>query len=863
MAHAGGGGGGGCGSSSDGLLDLEKDLTCSICTDILYQPLTLLDCLHTFCGSCLKEWFKWQAASTTTGRRSAPAAPYTCPSCREKVRGTKADWRLTTLLEGYLKAHPDRGKNEEEMEELQKHYKAGEDILPKVDVRRSESDSEDERLVAEVRAMSMGDGDPEIARRRAERSASYGRQGRSQDELSRVPLSEARLREHNANEPHVEHQPSLRSLLSASPLDSHDVQQEILLSIYADGLLDGIDLDNLTTEQEDELTERIADAYRRRQRRRERSGNRERRHQDGRSPQSAIAEREGNRQGVTGGVREPPSAMVRPEGQSRHHTRTGSASVQPPARARPPISRPHVFEQRNRDVETSHTRSTSATSQRSNRSAQHVAISSAPAGVQGARSASDLPDNPQTGDADHQRQRRPSHSNARGITEPEVRSHHAHRGRAASYESRNDAVPPNAVRPLEALRRQGGSNNHSSPSLAISIANPDEHSVRPSISTAAFAPEPLTSATPVPEALTDTTSNSAVPSITCSRCNRANIHYELHYHCSSCCNGEYNLCLSCYRTGRGCDHWYGFGVMAYERWHRLAPPEGWPAEYERPHVLSARRYPRPEGNALAPSMSWADDSGPHEGAFCDSCLAFANECYWYCAYCLDGAWGFCNTCVQQGRHCLHPLQAVAHINTLPRPANHPTDPAKIAFAPLPHLRPNSYVLLPVLTDCDLCSRSIPPNRTRFHCYRCNNGDYDVCTECYYHLVATGKIVQADGPGGWRRCLQGHRMAIVGYQDMPHVGQQRITDREMVGGWRHKERNLLPGDHPPPPPSDESLGMRCFAQWSYFPPEDVNDELGFPKNAEITEVEAKNEDWSVGVYAGRVGLFPSNHVRRIL
>lgn len=58
-------------------------------------------------------------------------------------------------------------------------------------------------------------------------------------------------------------------------------------------------------------------------------------------------------------------------------------------------------------------------------------------------------------------------------------------------------------------------------------------------------------------------------------------------------------------------------------------------------------------------------------------------------------------------------------------------------------------------------------------------------------------------------------------------------------------------------------MRCFAQWSYFPPEDVNDELGFPKNAEITEVEAKNEDWSVGVYAGRVGLFPSNHVRRIL
>jgi hypothetical protein len=45
MAGDGGGGGDGSGSGSGGgggLLDLERELTCSICTDVLYQPLTLL-----------------------------------------------------------------------------------------------------------------------------------------------------------------------------------------------------------------------------------------------------------------------------------------------------------------------------------------------------------------------------------------------------------------------------------------------------------------------------------------------------------------------------------------------------------------------------------------------------------------------------------------------------------------------------------------------------------------------------------------------------------------------------------------------------------------------------------------------------
>ena len=30
----------------------------------------------------------------------------------------------------------------------------------------------------------------------------------------------------------------------------------------------------------------------------------------------------------------------------------------------------------------------------------------------------------------------------------------------------------------------------------------------------------------------------------------------------------------------------------------------------------------------------------------------------------------------------------------------------------------------------------------------------------------------------------------------------------------------------------------------------------------TEVEVLNEDWAVGVYAGREGVFPRNHVRSV-
>jgi len=212
-----------------------------------------------------------------------------------------------------------------------------------------------------------------------------------------------------------------------------------------------------------------------------------------------------------------------------------------------------------------------------------------------------------------------------------------------------------------------------------------------------------------------------------------------------------------------------------------------------------------------------------------------------------------------------------------------TNLSNISQSVLPHVPdPTSYTTITISSSCDICNRQIPPSHTRYHCYVCSSGDYDICTSCYHSLCSTGKISAENGMHGWRRCLRGHRLAVTGYEDRER-GQRRLLVREMVGGWALKEddnsatldksqwrwreedgtavfhhsthdysrRSLFP--------PDGGVGLRVVALWSYFPT-GRGDELAFPKNAEITEVEDINGDWFWGVYAGRKGLFPGNYGR---
>ena len=106
------------------------------------------------------------------------------------------------------------------------------------------------------------------------------------------------------------------------------------------------------------------------------------------------------------------------------------------------------------------------------------------------------------------------------------------------------------------------------------------------------------------------------------------------------------------------------------------------------------------------------------------------------------------------------------------------------------------------------------------------------------------------------------MALVASQDTPTNEHFRTTVRELVGGWALKESE--PSIHSSIPstglPPEGGTGFRCLALYSYFPTEGSTDELAFPKNAEIGEAADQNGEWFLGVYAGAVKLFPSNHVQ---
>ncbi|EEP81472.1 predicted protein [Uncinocarpus reesii 1704] len=273
--------------SNTGLVDLERELTCSICTELLYQPLTLLDCLHTFCGYCLKEWFSWQGSHPNSRSRRPE---FTCPACRASVRDTRHDAKVTTLLDLFLRSHPDKEKAAEEKKEIAEKYKPGDAVLAaRADATRpsSDNDDEDRRLLEEVREMSLREAQGRGRHREIRVSASRAQRGAfTERSLEQQRIEDARRRRRltrqmnsttrsrspldpNAQRARqVEHQSSLRSLLSNPDFRETAIQEEILRQIAEEGLLDGIDLQSLDREQEEELTERIAEAFRRRQRHR-------------------------------------------------------------------------------------------------------------------------------------------------------------------------------------------------------------------------------------------------------------------------------------------------------------------------------------------------------------------------------------------------------------------------------------------------------------------------------------------------------------------------------------------------------------------------------------------------------------------
>ncbi|PYH49182.1 uncharacterized protein BP01DRAFT_412940 [Aspergillus saccharolyticus JOP 1030-1] len=793
-----------------GLGDLEKELTCSICTDLLYQPLTLLNCLHTFCGSCLKEWFAVQG----TRSRPSSSARFTCPSCRAAVRDTRPNATVTTLLDMVLTASPDRDKSAAEKEEIAHRYKPGDSVFPPQEDQGS--DEEDRRVLEEVRALSLQDTRSRHRQQQqrsrhssrsryrrvegtdadsdARRREEDGRSRRRREASSSSRRQQRRAAGEGSSERstrRVEHQSSLRSLLSLS--DTETMQEEILRQIFEEGLLDDIDLDNMGPSQEEELSERIAEAYRRRHRLRARS--QQRRQEPPENPQT-------------------PSSRPRARSQSVQRTDNGTATAATrdtrESNGGPPLSRPYLLDPLvARDGTSGHQRRLSDQGgSRSRRRTSPVPVAAASASEvslrPAARSSTDVAaDRPRNSEA------------ARARTSESSTSSRLRRATASEQNVPNIWIEGARERQL---RSSSGRSSIDSPRVASALnhrgrdgswpTSPDEPSTVPPPTSSLVAEvggaarqesrsRPSSSRSNVPPR---SATLYAEPSIKCDRCDKPNIQYGLHKRCSTCREGNFHLCLRCYRTGRGCLDWAGFGASAeadLEGIRASSSTGGFRAPNEPLHILQSCKYLQAPETAYRfnrdGGMVTSDDPARRlqTGLFCDSCQSTANDCLWKCSQCNEGDWGFCNRCVNQGRCCTHALLPICRI-TRDSPLASPTR----AYTNVPNGTPNdcsvasaleteSYKTLSFTTNCDICTHPIPASTLRFHCLVCNDGDYDICANCYLRLVAIGKIRKENGHNGWRRCIKGHRMIVVGF-DEHEEGQRRVIVRDLVGGRALKD-----------------------------------------------------------------------------
>ncbi|KAJ2905213.1 hypothetical protein MKZ38_006119 [Zalerion maritima] len=915
----------------------------------------------------------------------------------------------------FLAGHPDRRRTDAEKEEIAKKYKSGDRVMPKVRAhkkseRERRAEEQDRRILDEVRDISLREagvdtGSGSTSRRREERRKERER------ERSRNPSRESRMRRESRDRsqrqaPHpesrtssgdearsyrlafrrehgtgsdtegrqrsrrpesrrrsadgadstplrqVEHQSSLRELI-ASHSDAQREIEEFSRQIQEEGLLDGLDLDNIDLTEDSELSRRITEAYRRRQRQRSRTEPIRRSNASAMSRNSEQVQSPGSGSGSDAPRLRACDATTiayssRP---ASRHARSISTTSQNEERSRPPVS--NAFLDPRSDAERRRRRRTSSETRSESRSNTDPTRPSVAEVRPAPRSTSDLPIRARRrADSAGSTAPRPVTADSRTVSSPTVAL--PDQGSNSHTLSFRDRMPPIAVtgptpqqsppQDQQPAETPAAARQRRSRPADISVPTPGP-TVAPTSAVGGAVVAPLPSsgmlAPTIAPARPNVRSHIYIePIFDCTWCNKPRIQYEVHYNCFICSGGSWNICLDCYRNRKGCRHWFGFGKQAFERWEEkraIGPPGAQElATLERPHILAAMRFMKPQKptttNEKGQTVVEEDPSARlQSGNFCVRCLAWANDCYWWCMLCNFGHWGYCNDCVNTGHCCTHPLLpltfrpdeqaggASAPASTSgaagiasPPPSPRSPNPPQSASVVDSHSMFYPFRPLTFTTTCDMCQKKILPTNPRLHCYQCRSGlvpgakvgDYDICLPCYSNLEATGKISRDNGmsgtggtgAGGWRRCLQGHRMAVVSFQQEEY-GRRRVVVGEVVGGCslEREEYDSSLGlekwkwpngsgagfasrlvckkvDETPPPvqqaamgaadyPPNGGMGRKAITLHGWYPRGDrEEDELMMPQMAEITEAIDCNETFWRGAYMGKVGYFPVDYVK---
>lgn len=94
--------------------EMMDHLICSICQEIIYKCVSLLPCMHCFCSGCYSEWM---------------ALSQECPQCRVKVKRLVPNHIVAGLVETYLKRHPEKQRDADELKELDNKNKITKNML--------------------------------------------------------------------------------------------------------------------------------------------------------------------------------------------------------------------------------------------------------------------------------------------------------------------------------------------------------------------------------------------------------------------------------------------------------------------------------------------------------------------------------------------------------------------------------------------------------------------------------------------------------------------------------------------------------------------------------------------------------------
>jgi len=260
-----------------------------------------------------------------------------------------------------------------------------------------------------------------------------------------------------------------------------------------------------------------------------------------------------------------------------------------------------------------------------------------------------------------------------------------------------------------------------------------------------YFPKPQDIAPPVPAKIPSTTTSCAVNcpamhanyAVCCNSCDRT--IPDAHYHCSTCDDGDFDLCQSCVNQGvtcKGTTHWLikrfvKNGIIINSTTERLAPK---PKAKEQPRKVPS---PAPAAERIIPVFN---DKMYPSSRTCNCCVQeFPEAEFVHCISCDD--YDLCRACFAKNRHGHHPKHAFV-------PAVEGTRFDHEILRRLAAGRGQSHNAI-----CDGCDKGI--KGVRHKCLDCP--DWDYCSGC---VVNAGFI------------HPGHRFVPV-YEPLEYDGGVRV------------------------------------------------------------------------------------------